>query len=70
MLVGNPNSDFGRETFWAVREFQAYAAMAQVAQETTTCGAIYADRPIAVSSGAHRYSGPISGVVNAATRQT
>lgn len=67
-LVGEPSGTFGRFTYWALREFQAYAAMDQVAKEDSTQETVYADRLSAVSTGAQRYGGPISGVANAATR--
>jgi hypothetical protein len=69
LLIAEPDGTFGRFTFWAVREFQAYAAMAQVGQETAMDEPIYADRLSPVSTGEHRYQGPVSGVVNAATRK-
>jgi hypothetical protein len=67
-IAGEPDGGFGRQTMWAVREFQAYAAMEVVAKEGQTGEAVYADRLRPVVTGAFRYSGPISGVVNAATR--
>lgn len=70
LLAGEPDGIFGLKTFWAVREFQIYASMAQVAEETPSADSTYANRLAAVSTGANRYAGPISGVVNAATRQT
>lgn len=66
-VVGPADGYFGRFTAWAVREFQAYAAMAQVAVESPRRAAIYADGLSPVSTASRRYAGPISGVVDAAT---
>jgi hypothetical protein len=66
-IVGPADGIFGRNTFWAVREFQAYARMDHVAHETGLGDPVYADRLTAVATGEHRYRGPISGVANAAT---
>lgn len=67
---------FDRNTEWAVREFQAYAKMEQVAQQEAT--ALHVE-PNSVSpqymlylSGAanpSKYDGPVSGVVNQKTRE-
>lgn len=67
-LVGEPSGTFGRLTYWALREFQIYAAMDQVAKEDAAQETVYADRLSAVPTGAQRYDGPISGVANAGTR--
>ncbi len=67
-IAGTPDGIFGLRAFWAVREFQVYASMRQVAEETATGESIYADRLSPVETGAQRYQGPISGVVNASTR--
>ena len=67
-LVGEADGIFGRLTYWALREFQAYAAMSQVAAETVSGEPHYADRLSPVATGNERYTGPISGVLNAATR--
>lgn len=111
-IVGKPDGGFGVRTGWAVREFQIYASMAQVAYVRqdkkglllldqagspvkvdnlevyfdssaailakagkaavvggTTAGPVsfYVDSLQSVANSA-RYSGPISGVVNAQTR--
>lgn len=66
-VVGPADGCFGRFTAWAVREFQAYAALAQVAVEGSSPAPVYADGLAPVSTGRHRYVGPISGVVDAAT---
>lgn len=94
MFVRTSDGDFGRATEWAVREFQIYASMANVAQlnvgrlqgwqpqagltapEVTALGLRPNSNPpesyhVAsldrVANGS-RYTGPISGVVNEATR--
>jgi hypothetical protein len=69
LVVGTPDGDFGRATEWAVREFQIYAKMGFLAQETTgaTAPAVYSDRLSPVTNGAI-YTGRVSGVLNAATR--
>jgi hypothetical protein len=71
-LVGTPDGVFGRHTEWAVREFQIYAGMEHVAQETTPGPGVpvgYLDRLSRVPvPPADRYTGPITGVANAATR--
>jgi hypothetical protein len=69
-LVGTPDGVFGLGTQWAVREFQIYAKMANVAQEGAPGPSApnrYVDRLSQVANSA-RYAGPVSGVVNAATR--
>ncbi|MBK8907877.1 MAG: peptidoglycan-binding protein [Rhodospirillales bacterium] len=66
-VVGPADGCFGRFTAWAVREFQAYAALAQVAVESPRRATIYADGLTPVATGPNRYAGPISGVVDAAT---
>lgn len=69
LLAPEPDGEFGLETQWAVREFQIYAKMERVAREDTASEATaYADRLSQVPTGKHRYTGPVSGVVNAATR--
>jgi len=69
LLAPEPNGVFDLKTEWAVREFQIYAKMDRVAREDTTSQAPeYGDRLSQVPTGAHRYSGPVSGVVNAQTR--
>jgi hypothetical protein len=70
LLVGTPDGSFGRATEWAVREFQIYAKMANVAQEVgpgPTAAAGYLDRLSQVAN-TQRYTGPVSGVLNADTR--
>lgn len=62
---------FGRHTEQAVREFQIYAGMEQVACETVPTEEHpppYLERLSAVRN-TMRYDGPISGVVNEATRR-
>ena len=59
---------FGRLTYWAVRDFQAYAAMEHVAVVASAGSSIYADRLGRVATGAARYAGHVSGMVDQATR--
>jgi RHS repeat-associated protein len=64
------NGTFGRTTEWAVREFQVYARMTHGAQEAVApAPAAYLERlsQVEIEEEA-RYSGPVSGVVNASTR--
>lgn len=69
LLAPEPHGVFDMWTEWAVREFQLYAKMELVAREDTSSQAPeYVDRLSQVPTGAHRYSGPVSGVVNAQTR--
>ena len=94
LFIRTADGDFGRTTEWAVREFQIYAGMANVAQlnvgrlhgwqaqagltapEVAAMGLRPNSNPPEsyhvgsldrVANGA-RYTGPVSGVVNAATR--
>jgi hypothetical protein len=71
-IVGNDDGVFGRRVSWAVREFQAYAKMQNVAYERPPGPGVptrYVDRLTRVNNPpASRYTGPVSGVVNAATR--
>jgi len=68
-LAGTPNGIFGRHTEWSVREFQIYAKMDHVARENTASTATrLVDRLSQVATGIHRYTGPVSGVLNRATR--
>ena len=88
--IGTPDGDFGLGTYWAVREFQIYASMAQVAQvnsaaeaellqgahlvtamgaaEGSTDSRYVSSLVKYANTGAGKYSGPISGVVNQKTR--
>lgn len=69
-LVGPDNGVFGRPVEWAVREFQIYAKMNNVAQEVPaapTAPARYVDRLSGVAN-TQRYTGAVSGVVNRDTR--
>jgi RHS repeat-associated protein len=68
-IVGNPDGHFGRKTYWAVREFQSYAKMDSVAKEDGPGNLPYIDRLSRVKNG-RKYFGPVSGVVNAFTRDT
>ncbi len=66
-----PTGTFHQPTQWAVRELQIYAKMARAAKEDTkSTAAEYADRLSPVdNTGDGLYAGPVSGVVNAATRK-
>ena len=66
-IVGGADGTFGRHVEWAVREFQAHAAMGSLAQEAAGGAVEYVDRLSRVPNTA-RYAGPVSGTVNAATR--
>src|SRR5262245_57943939 len=65
-LVGPADGQLGRSTFWAIREFQIYAKMPSVAQESGTGSGRYVDRLQQVVN-TQRYTGPVSGVANTAT---
>lgn len=65
-IVGTPDGGFGRLTQWAVREFQIYAKMEHLAEESATATR-YVDRLTQVAN-TDRYAGPVSGVANARTR--
>ena len=73
LIVGTPDGVFGRRTEWAVREFQIYAGMSHIAQETPVPSPppdpvpAYIDRLSQVANDLV-YSGPVSGIVNADTR--
>jgi hypothetical protein len=69
-IVGTPDGVFTRPVTWAVREFQIYAKMQHVAQEaaiTATSPTRYVERLTRVAN-TDRYTGPVSGMVNADTR--
>ncbi|QDT08101.1 peptidoglycan-binding domain-containing protein [Planctomycetes bacterium K23_9] len=65
-LVGTPDGIFGRNTLFALREFQIYCQMPHIAQQRTS-SIRYSDSLTQVENP-HRYGGPISGVANADTR--
>ncbi len=65
-IVGGDDGGFGPKARWAVREFQIYAGMPNVAVETGS-GARYVDQLRQVPN-VLPYSGPVSGQLNAATR--
>lgn len=68
-VVGGADGQAGRKTQWAIREFQIYAGMERVAREIAGHASHrYVDRLEAVETGASRYTGPISGVLNEETR--
>lgn len=67
-LVGRADGIAGRRTRWALREFQSYAKMKYLAQETPGQAARYVDRLAQVANPEpSRYAGPVSGQVNAET---
>ncbi len=71
LIGGAADGAFGRGTEFALREFQAYAKMERVAREDTNLAPAqhpYVTRLAAVETGAQRYQGPVSGVLNAETR--
>jgi hypothetical protein len=70
-LFNNPTGTFDLATYWALREFQAYAKMEHAAQENTQSTATrYVDRLAQiVIPQANRYTGRVSGVLNQRTRQ-
>jgi Putative peptidoglycan binding domain len=62
-FVGTPaDGAFGRHTAWAVREFQIYSKMAQIAEESGT-GGTYLSRLTQIANP-DPYTGPVSGVLN------
>jgi RHS repeat-associated protein len=67
-VVGTADGAFGRHVDWAVREFQAHAKMDHLAQEAAGGTGDYVDRLSRVANTA-RYTGPVSGTVNLATRE-
>ncbi len=84
LIVGAPNGVFTRETEWAVREFQIYAKMEQVARVKTDLQETALDKivvpkdqendisPYVYSlervTNGKKYTGKVSGVVNQQTR--
>lgn len=68
---GAPTGKFDDTTQWAVRELQIYAKMPAVAKEDTKSTATeYVDKLSQINNtGDGLYAGPVSGVVNAATRK-
>ena len=68
-IVGPTNGDFCPRTAAAVREFQTYAKMPRVARVKDGASSMrYAETLEPVDNGNTRYTGPVSGRVNAATR--
>lgn len=84
LIVGTPNGVFTRETEWAVREFQIYAKMEQVARVKADLQEMALDKivvpkeqendisPYVYSlesvTNGKKYTGNVSGVVNQQTR--
>ena len=70
-IVPPPTGSFDLHTEWGVREFQIYARMSHVAEENGSAAMAqrpYLERLRQVATGADRYTGPVSGVVNQETR--
>lgn len=65
--IGAIDGNFGRKTFWALREFQSYAKYATVAKLVRTTGPLHS-RLAPVATGNQRYLGHIDGVANDDTR--
>ncbi|HZI54032.1 MAG TPA: peptidoglycan-binding domain-containing protein, partial [Chitinophagaceae bacterium] len=61
------DGQFGTNTQMAIREFQLHAKLAFVAQQTYNVALVYSDSLIQTPNTSV-YTGPVSGVVNAATR--
>src|SRR5438132_567140 len=68
LVNGDAPGNFGLATYWAVREFQSYASMDAVAVEARPNATVYADRLDSAPTGAAKYQGHVSGVVDASTR--
>jgi subtilisin family serine protease len=70
-MAGPDSGSFDRSLEWAVREFQIYSKMPNVAREAATGSGIarYVDR-LAQVVNTRRYRGPVSGTVNPDTRAT
>ncbi|GAB2922368.1 peptidoglycan-binding domain-containing protein [Rheinheimera gaetbuli] len=68
-IVGEPDGVFGTKTEFAVREFQVYARLRQVAYQTSIYDpdTIYADTLVS-KSNQNPYTGPVTGSANAETR--
>ncbi len=67
-IVGRADGDYGRRTFWAVREFQSYAAGEVVATVDSGPGPV-SERLSAQDNTGQIYGGPISGVADEATQE-
>lgn len=65
-ILGKVDGNFGRRTFWALREFQTYAAGLEVARVARQADN-YVGTLESVITGANRYTGHISGVLNPET---
>ncbi|MFO0762349.1 MAG: hypothetical protein U0359_38270 [Byssovorax sp.] len=68
LVAGADAGKFDDRTEWAVRELQCYGKMDTVAKEDTTAKGAYVERLSEAANATSRYTGPVSGVVNAATR--
>ncbi|HEY6890327.1 MAG TPA: peptidoglycan-binding domain-containing protein, partial [Solirubrobacter sp.] len=66
-ISGPANGTFGRETSWAVRELQASAKLDTLAKERPGASGPYPERLSPAPNGL-KYTGPVSGVLNAETR--
>ncbi len=69
-LVGTPDGDFGLGTVIAVREFQIYAKMDNLAEEMAGPWALNTPYSVKLTQvpNTEKYVGKISGMVNSATR--
>lgn len=66
--LGPADNTYPRRAKWAVREFQIYSKMANVATEPAGAAGEYAQRLNQVANGLV-YDGPINGYLNAMTRE-
>lgn len=64
--LGSPNGEFDADTMHALKEFQLHAKMEHIAKQTGTT-TIYSDS-LSTVVNTSVYTGPVSGVANAATR--
>lgn len=68
LVKGAQSGEFDNLTEWAVRELQCYAKMDVVAKEDPAAKGAYIERLSAATTGADKYAGHVSGVVNAGLR--
>lgn len=66
--LGPADNSFDRRAHWAVREFQIYSKMQNVATEPAVAVGEYANR-LQQAANPMLYTGPINGFLNAATRE-
>lgn len=67
-VVGTIDGQFGRRTFWALREFQIHASWTTTGRIQSGAGHIH-ERLFPIATGADVYQGPIDGIANADTRK-